>query len=383
LVVKEKRRKQMPLSYNPKAVIPTMRGKFHSAQVNATQAEILEAKRRMALEQQQKRAGPPPRQNKSYKEIWETLMRGEGHMLGHYGSEMTFDLHPGMEDKFIDGAWDTHAHVFPDYVPRRIDIIDYAIEGSKAHMGGIICKDHFFTTIGQAWGAQCFLDDLVKRGELDYTCKVYGTHILAWSLHPDQVHIIRQYPNLGAVFFNTWTGLQQNYEGSRHACGPAINIIDGNDKITPEAKECIDLCAEYKIPMMTGHRIYEDNYAIVKEAARVGHAEHILVTHAESHAGTPEQTKELAEMGAQMEMNAAHAIPGLIMPMADANYFPHLIEFLGPEHCHLNTDWGQPIAQDPLDGLRLFIVMLMHWGFSDKDIRVMSHDNPEKYMFLK
>jgi len=34
------------------------------------------------------------------------------------------------------------------------------------------------------------------------------------------------------------------------------------------------------------------------------------------------------------------------MPTADPNYFPEFMEYVGPQNCHINTDWGQPIAMD-------------------------------------
>jgi hypothetical protein len=359
----------MPKAYNPKAVNPKIHSKFGDGP--AIVSKSIEQNRVEFLKIFDH--GPAqPMPMIPYKEIAKRLERGEGHLLGHYASEMTYDLFPGMEDELMVGAWDTHGHVYPDYVPRRIDIIDFAIEASKAKMGGIVCKDHFFPTVGQAWATQWIIDEMVRKGELEYGCKVFGTHILAWSLHPDQINLIRNYPNLGAVFFPTWTG---------RACGEKIPIIDGNGNLMPNAKECIDLCAEYKIPIKTGHRWYVETLAIVKEATKVGG--HVLVTHAEHMSGQLEQSKELAEMGAQMEMNAAHAIPGLIMPTADPNYFPEFMEYVGPEHCHINTDWGQPIAMDPVDGLRLFIRMLMHWGFKKEQIRTMCHTNPEKFLYLQ
>ena len=69
--------------------------------------------------------------------------------------------------------------------------------------------------------------------------------------------------------------------------------------------------------------------------------------------------------------------------IGDPSYFPEFMEFVGPEHCHINTDWGQPIAMDPVDGYRLFVRMLMHWGFSKEDIRTMVHTNPEKFLYLQ
>ena len=96
---------------------------------------------------------------------------------------MMYDIYAGIEDKLVEGSIDTHLHIFPDYVPRDIDIIELAIEASKAKMDAIVCKDHFFTNVGQAWAAQWVVEQMVKKGELEKACKVFGTHILAWTYH--------------------------------------------------------------------------------------------------------------------------------------------------------------------------------------------------------
>ena len=156
---------EKPKAYNPKAVEPTITGKFHSGSPEIR--ELREEQRARGL-QMFDRGAPEGRKSPSYKEAWDVVMRGEGHTMGHYVSEMTFDIYPGMEDELMDGAWDTHGHIFPDYVPRKIDIISYAVAASEARMGGIVCKDHFTSTMGQAWATQWIVDEMVRRGDLDY-----------------------------------------------------------------------------------------------------------------------------------------------------------------------------------------------------------------------
>ena len=121
-----------------------------------------------------------------YKTLREYLERGEGDLLGHYVYEMMYDIYAGIEDDILEGAVDTHLHIYPDYVPRCTDIIQLAIDASKAGYRAICCKDHFFNNVGQAWAAQWVVEDLVRRGELEHSCQVLGTNILAFSFHPDQ-----------------------------------------------------------------------------------------------------------------------------------------------------------------------------------------------------
>lgn len=136
-------------------------------------------------------------QNAPYQKAREYLERGEGDLLGHYVYEMMYDIYAGIEDEVLDGCVDTHLHIWPDYVPRTTDVIRLAINASKVGYRALVCKDHFFTNVGMCWAAQWVAEDLVRRGELKQACKVFGTHVLAWSFDPEQIHLISKYPNLG------------------------------------------------------------------------------------------------------------------------------------------------------------------------------------------
>ena len=75
----------------------------------------------------------------TYDQIMEFRGRGESHILGHYAYEMMYDIYTGIEDSLMEGAIDTHLHIFPDYVPRAIDIIELAVEASRAKMRAVVC----------------------------------------------------------------------------------------------------------------------------------------------------------------------------------------------------------------------------------------------------
>ncbi len=362
-------------AYTPSGFEPDVHERFQ-----APAPEVMDAYRKSFESAVVKRWG----QRVTYDEIQEYRKRGESHIIGHYAYEMMFDIYAGIEDEFLDGAIDSHLHIYPDYVPRAIDIIELAIECSKAKMRAIVCKDHFFTNVGQAWGAQWVVDEMVRKGELQQACKVLGTHIFAWSHHPDQVNLIRKYPNLGAVFFSTMT--------AHGGCGPDLPITDDKGRLLPEVKKCIDLCGEYKIPIMTGHKVYAQVLPMVQEAHEVG--AHILVTHAGGHtfggkstvlamAGTVEQAKALGRLGAYLEVNGNGCIPNMMWPYVDPNDALDWIKAVGAEYIVANTDFGQPTCPTPVEGFRLFIRAMLHFGLSKEEIKTMIQSNPAKYLFLE
>jgi hypothetical protein len=354
-------------AYNPEGFEPDMHERFSSPPEEVKDQYVKIWK------------GKPRRTGITFEEVQEYRKRGESHILGHYAYEMMFDLYAGIEDEFMDGAIDSHLHIYPDYVPRAIDIIQLAINASKAKMAAIVCKDHFFTSVGQAWGAQYVVDQMVKEGKLERACKVFGTHMLAWSHHPEQVKLVKKYPNLGAIFFYTFTG--------GHPAGPPLYIVDDKGKLMPDVKECIKAAAEAGVCIMTGHKSVDLVIPMVEYAHEVG--ARILVTHAGGStggitdmAGTIEQAKYLAKLGAYLEVGANKMLPTMMWPMIDPNATFDWIKKVGAEHCVANTDFGQVMVSDPTEGMRLFIRGMIHYGLSKEEITVMVKTNPSKLLGL-
>jgi hypothetical protein len=355
-------------AYNPEGWEPDAHEKFF-----APPAEVMEQWRKIFT------AKDPHSNRTTYDQIQEFRKRGESHALGHYAYEMMYDIYSGIEDELLDGAIDSHLHIYPDYVPRSIDIIQLAIDASRARMRAVVCKDHFFPTVGQAWAAQQVVEEMVRRGELEHACKIYGTHILAWSHHPDQVRLIRKYPNLGAIFFYTFTGGVQ--------AGPELLITDAQGKLMPEVKDCIRIAAENEIPIMTGHKTPDLVFPVVEYCHEVG--AHVLVTHAGGArvpggmAGTIEQAKELIKLGAYLELNGNKWLPNMMWPAVDPNSVMEFVGEIGAEHIIANTDFGQVLVCHPIEGFRLFIRGMLHWGISKAEIRTMIQTNPARFLYLE
>ena len=319
----------------------------------------------------------------TYDEAIEYLKRGQGDVLGHYVYEMMYDIYAGIEDDILDGCIDTHLHIYPDYVPRYVDVIELAIEASKAGYRAIVTKDHFFNNVGQCWAAQWVVEDLVKRGELEHSCQVRGTNVLAWSYHPDQINLIRKYPNIGGVFFPTFTG-----NGSP---GPVLPILDDKGKLMPDVKECIKRMADYKICVFTGHRSYEENRAMAEWSSECGG--HILLTHAGgghfgpgySSCGTVQQAKELVKMPGVFIEISVHWFVGAaaIWPIAiPTNLTNWLKEMEKPDGLVMSTDLGQPSVIHPIDGYRVSIRNLIHAGFSKDYLKAIYQTNAAKAIYL-
>ena len=316
------------------------------------------------------------------KRVMDTWYEERFKVLNHFEYEKMYDIYAGIEDKLFEGAIDTHLHIYPDYVPRSIDMIQYAIDASKAKMRAVVYKEHFFTNVHAAWAVQYIIDDMVRRGELDHGVKVFGTINLAFSHHPDQVRLISKYPNVGAIFFYTFTGWP---EPERRRVGPVLPIEDDKGGLLPEIKEILRIAADNNIGIMTGHKRPDRNMALVKGCHEVG--ARVLVTH--GHMTSPvgsggiEKAKEMARLGAYLEVGATHWLPSVYFPCQDPNLPQEFIKAVGPEHIIINTDFGQLLQMHPLEGFKLYIRGLLHVGFNEKDIKTMIQVNPAKFLNLK
>jgi len=360
-------------AYNPLGYEPELHGGL-----TQPPKEVMDA---YAKDWAEKRANPV---SFTFDEAREYLKRGEGDVLGHYIYEMMFDIYAGIEDEIMEGAIDTHLHIYPDYVPRTTDIIQIAIDASKAGYRAICCKDHFFNNTNGAWAAQWVVEDLVRRGELERSCKVFGTSVLAWSYHTDQIELICKYPNLGGVFFPTMTG------GGPGRGGPYLPILDDKGELMPEVKDCIRRMADHHICVFTGHRTYPEHLAMVKYCNEVGG--HILLTHSGGHlhhprsAGTVEQSRELVKLGAYIELHGASFTgENAIWPVNDPSELPDWIKAMGPDcidHIVMATDLGQPTTPHPIDSYRVAVRNLLHSGISKEDMKIMCQKSGAEALYL-
>ncbi|MFC2008012.1 DUF6282 family protein [Chloroflexota bacterium] len=312
--------------------------------------------------------------------LMEYYNNGRADQIGHFVSEMVFDVYMGIEDELVENSIDVLVRLYPDYVPRSNDIIEYAIKASQAKMRAFVSTDHFFPTIGQAWAAQEKVDEMVRNGELEQACLPLGVHALCWSAHPDQVNLIRKYPNIGGMHF--WGQSM----GGRNV-GPEISAVDDKGELTPDVKEVFRLCAEYKIPINTCHAFmgYDQVLKAAQHASEVG--AHLLMYHGAPSAvrrsdTTIEQMKELVKLGCYLGVHANKTLPSVIWPCVDPNLCLDWMAEMGPDHIIPCTDGGQPFFGDALDIWRMFVRTMIHYGLPKEDIKTMIQTNPAKYLYL-
>ena len=98
-------------------------------------------------------------------------------------------IYPGIENELLKGAIDCHIHAYPDFVYRSQNMVEIAIDASKAGMRALAFKDHWNVSANAAYLAQQHIDYLVEKGELTHRVEIYGGAGTCLGMNPDAIRI--------------------------------------------------------------------------------------------------------------------------------------------------------------------------------------------------
>jgi hypothetical protein len=272
----------------------------------------------------------------------------------------------------LTGAADLHCHFGPDpHRERSVDAFEAAREAGAARHRAVVLKSHDFPTASLAWAVQREVGDGISVfGGVCCDREVGG-------VNPAAVEVALE---LGAriVWLPTLSSRQDVENGVAAMLGisgPGLVVVDTDDVLLPETREVLALVRAHDAVLATGHVSAAEHYAVVKEFARDGK---VLVTHAtEDLAGpklTAEQCRELAELGAWIELCAMTCIGALATKTVGE--MVATIRAIGVERVTLGTDFGQKVNPHPAAGLQTYADALYAEGVTEDEIRRMACANP-------
>jgi hypothetical protein len=272
----------------------------------------------------------------------------------------------------LTGAADLHCHFGPDpHRERSVDAFEAAGEAAAAGHRAIVLKSHDSPTASLAWAVQREVGDGISVfGGICCDREVGG-------VNPAAVEVAL---GLGAriVWLPTLSSRQDFDNGIAAQLGipgPGLVVTDTDDRLLPETHEILALVAEHDAILATGHVSAAEHYAVVKEFARTGR---VVVTHATEHLAGPnlsaQQCRELAELGAWIELCAMTCIGGLAT--RTVGEMIATMQAVGVERVTLGTDFGQKINPHPAAGLQTYADALYAEGMTEADIRLMACANP-------
>ncbi|QQE77614.1 DUF6282 family protein [Alicyclobacillus sp. SO9] len=284
--------------------------------------------------------------------------------------------------KLLEGAYDLHVHTGPDVMNRKLDDLDMAERMSMAGMKGFAIKSHYFCTAERARLAQKSYPKVNPIGAITLNNAVGGLNATAVDMAGRDGAKVVWMPTFDSAneqaFFRGgnytkkpfWAKLQEELIAKGKVTASISILEDGNLKA--ELHDIIDAVKEHHMILASGHLGKEEVFTLVK-AAREQNVK-TVITHPNfpSTFYTKEEQKQLADMGAYMEH--CFTTPNTNKVAWETVY--EQIRYVGPQHCILSTDLGQPTAPFPDEGLMDFAQRLLDNGFSEEEIRTMSVHNP-------
>jgi hypothetical protein len=162
---------------------------------------------------------------------------------------------------------------------------------------------------------------------------------------------------------------------------PLYRVLDESGKLTPEAKEVVQLVVDSDAILATGHISKQEIIGTVEFALSIG-AKHLVITHPELAAPKLDLPTmiELAKAGAYMEFCAVNLLP--MFYSISLQGLVEAIEAVTPERTILSSDGGQPFNPRPHEAIRIVIQSLYEKGLPTDAIQTMCIENQKKLLNL-
>ena len=272
----------------------------------------------------------------------------------------------------LHGAYDMHIHTAPDVTPRKCDDLELAQRLQAAGMAGCAIKSHYMDTSGRAALLQKLYPELTFAGGVTLNRSLGGVNPQAVERMAQMGGKMLWFPTLEA----------RSYQHFHHA-GDGTDLsqfptaLDEDGKLLPQAVEVLEVAAQYKLVVGTGHLSAREGLALVREARRLDGLQMVL-THADNPADqyTLEQQQEAVRAGAMVE----HCYFTTYYNRVSAQEIARQIQGVGPEHVILSTDFGQVKSPYSDEGMLGYMEALYACGVSEDALVQMTRTNPQRLM---
>ncbi|MCW6051956.1 histidinol phosphatase [Lyngbya sp. CCAP 1446/10] len=286
-----------------------------------------------------------------------------------------------LHESIVEGAIDFHIHSSPDVIPRRLDDFEVAESAARSHMKAVVLKNHYGSTAARA----VLVNKIVPQIE------VFGGIVLNHSvggINPDAVEAMHRIGGkYGKVVWLPTVDSEHHLQVFGKS-GIGIKVAE-NGQVLPETAAVLKIVARNNLVLETGHISSEEVMAVVRQA-KLLNIKNILITHA--MADVPglslENMQTAAQMGAFLELAFVNDLMGENAADDGHKNWHHVsinqmvtaIQLIGAEHFVLSTDLGRKPDPLPAEGYKLFVEKLMDEGISQREIDLMSKENPAQLL---
>jgi len=285
------------------------------------------------------------------------------------------DMDVEMVDRLYNGSIDMHVHCAPDPEwHRRCDAFEVADEAERGGMRAVVLKSFFYNPVVDAYLAD-------QRHE---NVSIFGSVTIGYSTTGGleyAAYTVEEHAKMGAKV--VWFPAFDSQYGGFNKKYPGLYILNEDKTLKQEAIDVLEVVKKYDMVLCKGHMSYEETKALFKKAVEMG-IDKIVLTHplADSWGRfTDEQILELVDMGSYCEFVGGNMFPRL-GSMDPADYVD-MIHKVGAQRCILSSDAGQCMDPTPAESFRYFIAMMVQFGCTEEEVRIMCQDNPARLLGLQ
>jgi hypothetical protein len=291
-------------------------------------------------------------------------------------------------DRALQGVIDFHCHSGPDVVGRSINDFEVVRQAKAAGMRAVVLKNHYTMTADRAQLAMQEIGGIEVFGGITLNRSVGG-------LNPEAVSKMVQMDGRRGriVWLPTFDSeAQVKASGEKR---PFVAVVKDGAPV-PEMAEIFALIAKYNLVFESGHSSPAESLVLLKAAKAAG-ISRMVVTHALSVPGggaTDEQLKEMAQLGAIVEVTWLAQLPGAqtqtaggaaaagLFPRVTVAEYARVIRLIGADHVLISSDMGQIMNPSHVQAMHSFLVALKKEGLSDEQIDLVARKNPAKLLGL-
>jgi hypothetical protein len=288
--------------------------------------------------------------------------------------------------QLLAGAYDTHVHIGPDVVERKIDDVSLAHRFLELGLAGFVLKSHYTSTAERASVVRGAVPGIDVLGALSLNRAVGGLNPLAvevaaregartvWLPTVDSVNESHEREAPPGARVPVWVELQLELREQGIEIDP-VPVVDGDGAVLPETRAVLATIARHGLVLATGHLGRDEIFAVVDAALSEG-VRDVVITHPEfpSQRLSVADQRALAERGALLERCFTTPHTGKV----DWDEWIGNIRATGPSCSVLSTDLGQVFNPPVEDGMALMVDRLLAAGFTDEEVHVMAVANTRR-----
>jgi Family of unknown function (DUF6282) len=290
--------------------------------------------------------------------------------------------------ELVRGGFDTHVHIDPDLIARRVDDVTLAGIFADRGLAGFLLKSHYVSTAERARVVTGVAPGGVQvLGAIALNASIGGLNPLAveiagregartvWLPTVDAANETagRMDPAPGAKL-PAWAQMQQDLR-KRGMDAPPVDVVGADGKVVHALHQVLEVVADHGMQLATGHISRDEIFAVVDAAVEHG-VRDIVVTHPDfpSQSLSTDDQVELVRRGAVME----RCFVTFHTEKAPWERMFEGIRATGVENNVLSTDLGQRINPPVEDGLPLMADRMLDAGFSEEDIKTVAVTNTRR-----